>query len=196
MPGGEAVQSLCLSVDEGGALEYLSHAVIPFRDAALRQRVRIEVASGGSLIYADVLSLGRVQSGERLMFRSVSMELTVRRAVGPELYIESYRLEPVDGLLDAPGILGPRGTGAVGTLIAVTDADTPGELCSAVRRVADDSTCHLAASPLPAGGGIVVKVLTGSASDAESLLRHAARALQIPPAVTVERDSVPARPKN
>jgi urease accessory protein len=193
MSPGEAEQSISLSVDRGGVLEYVTHAVIPFRLASLQQHVTIETAPGGSLIYGDVLSVGRVQSGERLAFRSIAMEITVRRSSGPELYVESYRLNPGDKALDAPGILGGNKTAAVGTLIVVTDGATPEELCEAVRMVADDSMGYLAAAPLPVGGGIVVKILARSASAAESLLLLAASALPHLPVHAGERAYVPAR---
>jgi urease accessory protein len=170
MPDGRAEQRLTLRVEEGGLLEYLSHAVIPFRAARLDQRAVISVASGGSVIYADVLSLRRVQSGERLVFRSIASRLTVRRPSGQELYLESYLLEPEQGSLDAPGVLGVDNAAAVGTLIIVTDQNTPEVLIDAVRSSVERALTRVGAAPLPGGGGIVVKTIAESASAAEAML--------------------------
>ena len=170
MPDGWAEQGLTLQVAEGGFLEYISHAVIPFRAARLDQRVVISVASGGTAIYAEVLSLGRVRSGERLAFQSIASRLTAQRPTGQELYLESYLLEPEQGSLDAPGVLGADNAAAVGTLIIVTDQHTPEVLLDSVGSNVESGHTRVGAAPLPGGGGIVVKTIAESASAAEAML--------------------------
>jgi urease accessory protein len=172
MPSGHAEQRLGLTVDKGGVLEYVAHAAIPFRWASLEQHVDMIVPAGGTALFADVLSLGRVESGERLAFRSVAMHLSVRRPAGNELYIESYRLQPTSGYIDAPGILGEDDAAAIGTLILVTDRLLPEQLCDAVQRGAHNGV-QTGVAALPGGGGIVVKTIASSAARAEAVLRDA-----------------------
>jgi urease accessory protein len=171
---GEAELRLRLTVENGGFLEYLSHALIPFHSASLHQSVEISVASGGTAIYGDVLGLGRVESGERLAFRSVAMNLTVRRPAGDELYIESYRLQPPQDGLDAPGVLGTSSAAAVSTLVMITDDVTPSHLCEAWQACIRDQA-PVAPAPLPGGGGAVLKAITTSAAEAEIILHQAAQ---------------------
>jgi urease accessory protein len=171
MPSGNAEQRLTLTVQAGGWLEYLPHALIPFPSACLEQRMDLTVASGGTAVYGDVLSLGRVESGERLAFRSLAMALTVRRPDGTGLYIECYRLDPTEGVLDAPGILGGTTSAAVGTLIFVSDGATPEALCDALRQYTGEQLASVA--PLPGGGGVILKAIASSASRAESVIQGA-----------------------
>jgi urease accessory protein len=177
MHGGCAEQRLRLSTEHGGWLEYVSHAVIPFRSASLQQNVEITVAATATAIYADILSLGRVESSERLAFRSIALDLRVQRPNGPELYIESYRLSPSNGSLDAPGILGSGKAAAVGTLLVVTDELRPETLCEVLRDQAGNKAMSAALAPLPGGGGVVGKVIAASAFEAESMLLNAIRCL-------------------
>ena len=53
MASGHAQQVISLRVAEGGVLEFLPGAVIPFRHSGLVQRVEIEVVVGGTAVYGD-----------------------------------------------------------------------------------------------------------------------------------------------
>jgi urease accessory protein len=175
MPDGYAEQRLRMSVEPGGWLEYLAHPMIPFRSACLSQYVEIDIAEGGTVAYGDILSLGRVEAGERLAFQSLTMDLRVRRPTGQDLYVESYQLKSGDRALDLPGVLGQESTAALGTLIIVTDRVTPDELCDAL--LVGTSAAHgpssIGLGPLPGGGGVVLKAIAASASEAESSLQRA-----------------------
>jgi urease accessory protein len=173
MSGGHAEQTFKLAVGDAGVLEYLPRSLIPFRTSCLDQYVELVVAHGGTAVYGDVLSLGRIQSGERLEFRSLTLSLTVRRPSGPELYIESYRLNPLEGSLDATGILA-GGVAAIGTLIAVTDLVTPEGLLQSIDVSSERRESGASAAVLPGGGGIVLKLLAGAASEAEEMIRSVA----------------------
>jgi urease accessory protein len=176
MPRGQAEQTLTLMVQEAGLLEYLPRSLIPFRSSSLQQRVTIRVSDGGTIIYGDVLSLGRVHSGERLAFRSLSLNLSAGRPSGTELYIEAYRLDSQDGSLDMTGIIGGDAMAAVGTLIVVTNQAEPDDLAVSLRDHVAHHTAHIGVAALPGGGGVVLKALGPSAAELEALLDDAASA--------------------
>ncbi|MFN0071593.1 MAG: urease accessory protein UreD [Chloroflexota bacterium] len=170
MPHGQAEQVIQLSVAAGGALEYLPRAVIPYRSSCLEQRVVLEVAEGATAVYAEVLGAGRVRHGESLAYRSISSSLTVQRPSGQLLLIESYRLCPAELSLAQTGILGLDPGVALVTLVAIGDALRPEECAARLQDRLGAAATRTAAAPLPGGGGMIVKVLAGSAAEGEALL--------------------------
>ena len=63
-----AVQETVIQLGEGASLEYLPDHVIPHRDSALHQSLRVEMGRGSRAIFWDALAAGRVAHGERWNF--------------------------------------------------------------------------------------------------------------------------------
>jgi urease accessory protein len=80
-------------VDDGAHLHCHWHPLIPFADACVDQRIRVNIAGGGSLYWSDALMSGRHARGERWQFASLAHELAVSRD-GVLEYLERYRLQP------------------------------------------------------------------------------------------------------
>lgn len=85
MAGGEAVSEQRLAVDAGGWLEVWPEPVVPHRRSVFRQSTRLDVAQGGALFYADLLSVGRAAHGEAWAWDRLQLELDLR--VGGELVL-------------------------------------------------------------------------------------------------------------
>jgi len=80
MLAGGATQHIGLLVEGGAALEWLPDPVIPFRGARFTNSTHLVVAPGGTLIYGDILTPGRVASGESLANYSLHNSLLWRRS--------------------------------------------------------------------------------------------------------------------
>jgi len=88
-----AFQSNRIVVDEGGELEVLLEAVIPFAQSRLSQKTAIEVAEGGRLNYWEGLMAGRIGRGESWAFEELSSEtrLTQKDRL---LFLDRFCLRP------------------------------------------------------------------------------------------------------
>jgi urease accessory protein len=158
MPEGRASQATRLTVDDDAYLEYLPDPVIPFRDARFDQRTTIELAPGGTLIFADVLAPGRVAMGESLAYAQLDTRLTVQSTTGRILYHEATSLSPRRACLQRRGILGRDSLTTLGTFLAFTDKVSADELVEKLSSVlATSGDCQWGISVAPGGGGIVVK---------------------------------------
>lgn len=94
MPQGMARQDMNLVVAKGGYLEYLPDPLIPYRDSDFEQSTTLTVASGGNLIYWDILTPGRVAMGESFRYRRLVSRLEVRDWSGRPAYREAFGLDP------------------------------------------------------------------------------------------------------
>ncbi len=177
MPTGAATQTIRLVVAAGAALEWLPDPLIPFRGARFTQATTLLVAPGGTLIYGDILSPGRVASGESFAYRRLTSRLTVSRPVGPPLYGEAFSLLPGTRSPLGRALLGPA-SAVLGTLLIVTEAIPPPLLRDQLRAAlsapttpAPGDAARAAVEVLPGGGGVCLKVLGAAVAPVAAVLR-------------------------
>ncbi len=170
-----AHQRIDLLVEPGAALEWLPDATIPFRGARFSQTTTLTVAPGGTLIYSDLLTPGRVAMGESLAYTRLQSRLQVQTPDRRPLYREAFSLLPGHHSPLGRALLGPQAA-TVGTLLVVTDALSPEMLRDALRPAlagADDGEVRGGVAILPGGGGVCVKALGVNTQRVEWLLRAA-----------------------
>jgi urease accessory protein len=63
-----------ISVQEGGFVEYIPELIIPQRGARYRQESTLRVAAGGTLVFFEWLSPGRVASGETFAYTELQWD--------------------------------------------------------------------------------------------------------------------------
>ena len=170
-----ATQRIHLLVEPGAALEWLPDPMIPFRNARFSQTTTLTVAPGGTLIYSDMLTPGRVAMGESLAYTRLQSRLQVQTPDQRPLYREAFSLLPGHNSPLGRALLGPQAA-SLGTLLVVTDALAPETLRDAVQvGVANGSRGEVrwGVATLPAGGGICVKALGAGTQQVGRLLRAA-----------------------
>jgi urease accessory protein len=89
-----------IDVGEGARLVCHWEPLIPFSGSRLDQRTRIQLAPSARLVWSEAFMSGRQGGGERWACASLSHDLRVERAGGPE-YLERYRIEPSAGRVGA-----------------------------------------------------------------------------------------------
>ena len=169
-----ATQRIHLLVEPGAALEWLPDPTIPFRGARFSQATTLTVAPGGTLIYSDVLTPGRVAMGESLAYTRLQNHLHVQTPDGRPLYREAFSLLPGHRSPLGRALLGPQAA-TLGTLLVVTDALNPETLRDALRaEIADHGGGEVrwGVALLPAGG-VCIKSLGENTQQVEGLLRAA-----------------------
>jgi urease accessory protein len=93
MPDGHAELTQSFSIASGAALDVWPEYLIPQARARYRQRTRIEVASGGALIWTETIAPGRTARGEAFAFSELRIATDIFRA-GTHLVRERYHLCP------------------------------------------------------------------------------------------------------
>ncbi len=176
MLAGGATQRIGLLVEGGAALERLPDPVIPFRGARFTNSTQLVVAPGGTLIYGDILTPGRVASGESLAYTRLTTRLTVTRPSGELLYREAMSSVPARHAPLGRGLLGARAATS-GTLLIVSDI-SPKVLQDAVQEafgtaMGEETSTLVRVSILPGGGGVCVKALAAEVAPVAAALRVA-----------------------
>jgi len=168
---GSARQRVELDVAAGAFLEYVPDPLIPHAGARVEQDVVVRVETGGSAIVAEIVTPGRVASGEAFGYRSLS--LTTRILVdGVETAVDSLELEPGAADPRRPGVLGDYAY--LVSLFAIAPADAAGPLAESMAdELARVDDCLSGTAVLPSGAGVLARVLAPSAIPARRALQAA-----------------------
>jgi urease accessory protein len=94
------------AVGEGGLLEYLPDATIPFAGANYMQRTSIELAKNAGVFWWEILAPGREASGELFEYDRFEMRSCVR-ALGRKIAEENICLQPARRDMASLARLGP-----------------------------------------------------------------------------------------
>ncbi|MEY8873133.1 urease accessory protein UreD [Haemophilus sp. SZY H57] len=73
-----AQQNTFIQLEEKSRLFYLPHPLVLHKDSAFKQKTFINMQSGSTLIYGEIVAIGRVANDERFEFRQFSSHLKVQ----------------------------------------------------------------------------------------------------------------------
>jgi urease accessory protein len=102
--GARATQTVNITVDSGGQLEYYPGLTIPFPDSSFDQRLAVAAVRDARVGLLEQWSTGRSCRGEHLRFRRLSSRTTVV-VDGVPAYADAIELEPAAADVGASGIL-------------------------------------------------------------------------------------------
>ena len=164
--GGVATSDVVLRVRAGGYLEYLPAPTLMCRDAALREKTRIDIDSEAHAAVGEVWAFGRVAYGELHAYRELNVRTELRRG-GTLVLADALVLEPAE---EAPEATVGR-YAAYGTLTLAGPRIDAAFLASMRRQLDHGSRQILAgASMLSRDGGVGVRVLGTSANSVHTTL--------------------------
>lgn len=163
--GDPSTMAVRLRAAERALVVYLPGALIPHAGADHTTALQLDVATGGAVIAAAILTPGRTGAGERAAFRRLRQRLTI--TVGGTLVFADESTISGDGrdTFDSVAVFG--GSGALVTVVACGDhpASAPGWWSP----VAALPALVGGATPLPAVGALF-RALTPTLGDAQHLL--------------------------
>ncbi|MEP7351849.1 MAG: urease accessory protein UreD [Acidobacteriota bacterium] len=89
----DSEQDLSITVAEGGLLEYLPDALIPFRGSRHSQRTVVNLADGATFFWWETVAPGRQAMGESFAFDRLQIQTEVRSHLRP-VVLENFVLQP------------------------------------------------------------------------------------------------------
>jgi urease accessory protein len=104
--GRQARSRIEVDIGEGGFLEYLPDALIPYGGSRYRQTTHIRLARGSSLIWWEMVSPGREAAGEVFRYAELASHMEIV-SDGRPILEEIWSLAPALGALDSAARLGP-----------------------------------------------------------------------------------------
>ncbi|HWE60564.1 MAG TPA: urease accessory protein UreD [Chloroflexota bacterium] len=165
--GGRCRQQLVLRLEPGSRLVYLPEPLIPCAGAAYEQTTTIALAGDATLVAGEVVTPGRLGSGEQFAYRRLDLCLAAR-CDDQLVLLERIVLEPAAGhLRTALGsfthlasmvVLGPPATAA----------------CASRMRACLEAQRIFGGVSVPTAGVLVVRLLGYGAYELHDLLRQLA----------------------
>lgn len=170
-PGGVASARYAFAVEDTAVLEHVPRPLTPHRDAVLVQDTVVDLHGDAVYLGWEALAAGRVGHGERFAFGSATLRTRVCHD-GVPLVRESLALVPDRADPRAVGVLADADYVASMLVLAPRrDAALEGLAAHLTAVLTGRPGAGGAASPLPDGVGVTVRVLATRAPALHSALR-------------------------
>jgi urease accessory protein len=163
MQDGHAELSQTFRVASGAFLDVWPEYLIPQAGACYRQRTRIEVAAGGSLLWTESVAPGRTAHGEVFAFKELRLSTDILH--GPaRLVRERYRIVPANASVASLCRVFPGAYYA--SVVCIADTLREDDKCWEAIRGLHDSASALVGTSRLGSGAFTVKIV---AADSPSL---------------------------
>jgi urease accessory protein len=174
MDGGYASQYINIHSQERSYLEFVPHQIIPFKSSRFYQEVNLEVEENAVLIYSEIISAGRIASGEKFDFDLCFLRTSAHRN-GQMLFTDVINLSHKDKI-NLESIFGGKN---VFSTIYIIGSSIPVEIIMDKINFAVQNTSFLAScSTLPRNSGIIVRILADSVSEIVALTEYVTNILR------------------
>ncbi len=175
MENNYATQMVGITVGEGSYFEYIPDQIIPFHNSRFYQEVELRVHDDATMVYSEMIVPGRVASGEAFEYDICYIKTVTRNHQGKPRFMDIIKLEPKKQGLTVEGILGKFEV--VGTVYIITKEryvkDIKHEIIEKIKEFKDKMSGGV--STLPAGQGVVVRILGKTAGDVKTLIFEVVR---------------------
>ncbi|MDE1725980.1 MAG: urease accessory protein UreD [Thaumarchaeota archaeon] len=161
MEGGYASQYINIRVKEGSYMEFVPHQIIPFKSSRFYQEVNLEVDENAVLVYSEIISAGRIASGEKYDFDLCFLRTSAHRK-DQVLFTDVMSLNHKD----KPNLESVFGGKSIFSTVYIIGSSIATEKIVDEINLATKNTSLLAScSSLPYDCGIIVRMLADSASE-------------------------------
>jgi urease accessory protein len=174
MESGYATQCINIHSHEGSYLEFVPHQIIPFKASRFYQEVNLKVEENAVLIYSEIISAGRIASGEKF-----DLDLCFLRT-------SAYRNDQLV-FTDVMSISGKDKTGLesvfggkdiFSTLYIIGSSVQIERIMEEISLFREKASLFAGCSSLPHDSGIIVRMLANSVSDVVALTESIAAILR------------------
>jgi urease accessory protein len=165
--GAHATSDTQLTVDRGGALEWLPQETIVFDGARARQTLTINLQNGAKFFGWEIVCLGRTASRERFARGHFWQTIRVLHE-GALVWSEHLSLAGGDALLESPVGWGGYPVCATAWIARGTEAASDADFLAMIRLQLENEPFAAASNPAP--GLFVVKAVAATAESVRELL--------------------------
>ena len=175
MEGGYASQYINIHNQEGSYLEFIPHQIIPFKSSRFYQEVNLEVEENAVLIYSEIISAGRIASGEKFDFDLCFLRTSAHRN-GQMLFTDVMSLSYKDKA-NLESIFG--GKAIFSTVYIIGNSIQIERIVDEINLTTKNVSLLASCSSLPYNSGIIVRILADSVSEIVSLTESMAEILRV-----------------
>ncbi|VVC05738.1 Urease accessory protein UreD [uncultured archaeon] len=174
MEDGYASQYINIHNQEGSYLEFFPHQIIPFKSSRFYQEVNLEVADNAILIYSEIISAGRIASGEKFDFDLCFLRTSAHRN-GMLQFTDVMSLNQKDKL-NLESVFG--GKTIFSTVYIIGNSIQIESIVDEINSATKNDSLLASCSSLPYDSGVIVRILADSVSEILSLTESMANILR------------------
>jgi urease accessory protein len=173
MEGNYATQVINIDVGEDCYFEYIPDQVIPYRDSRFYQEANLLVHDNATLLYSEMITPGRVASGEHFDYDICYMKVIAKDHNGGLKFTDVAMLEPKKRDMKMFGVLSNHDV--VGNMYIITKnklQEINTSVNTALRAI---PKINAGASILPSNSGVGIRMLGNTASDVRYVIYEVVR---------------------
>jgi urease accessory protein len=170
-----ATQIINIDVGEDCYFEYIPDQVIPYRDSRFYQEANLRVHDNATLLYSEIITPGRVASGEHFDYDICYMKAIAKDHTGGSLkFTDVAILEPKRRDMKVFGVLSNHEV--VGNMYIITKNKKLQEINTNVNAALKAiSKVYGGATILPGNSGVGIRMLGNTASDLRYVIYEVVR---------------------
>jgi urease accessory protein len=173
MEGNYATQVVNIDVGEDCYFEYIPDQVIPYRDSRFYQEANLRVHDNATLLYSEIITPGRVASGEHFDYDICYMKAIAKDPSGSPKFTDVAMLEPKKRDMKLFGVLSNHDV--VGNMYIITKNKLQEIKNSVNTSLKDIPNVYAGATILPSNSGIGIRMLGNTASDVRYVIYEVVR---------------------
>jgi urease accessory protein len=158
-----ATQIINIDVGEGCYFEYIPDQVIPYRDSRFYQEANLRIHDNATLLYSEIITPGRVASGEHFDYDICYMKAIAKDHRGSLKFIDVAMLEPKKRDMKMFGVLSNHDVVANMYIITKNKLQEINTSTNAALKAAPK--VYAGATILPGNSGVGIRLLGNTASD-------------------------------
>ena len=173
MEGNYATQIVNIDVGEDCYFEYIPDQVIPYRDSRFYQEANLRVHDNATLLYSEIITPGRVASGEHFDYAICYMKAIAKDHSGGLKFTDVAMLEPKKRDMKMFGVLSNHDV--VGNMYIITKNKLQEINISVNAALKAIPKIYAGATILPSNSGVGIRMLGNSASDVRYVIYEVVR---------------------
>ena len=168
-----ATQVVNIDVGEDCYFEYIPDQVIPYRDSRFYQEANLRIHDNATLLYSEIITPGRVASGEHFDYDICYMKVIAKDHGGGLKFTDVAMLEPKKRDMKLFGVLSNHDV--VGNMYIITKNKLQEINNSVNGALKDIPNVNAGATILPSNSGIGIRMLGNTASDVRYVIYEVVR---------------------
>ena len=168
-----ATQIINIDVGEDCYFEYIPDQVIPYRDSRFYQEANLRVHDNATLLYSEIITPGRVASGEHFDYDICYMKAIAKDHSGGLKFTDVAMLEPKKRDMKMLGVLSNHDV--VGNMYIITKNKLQEINISVNAALKAIPKIYAGATILPSNSGVGIRMLGNTASDVRYVIYEVVR---------------------
>ena len=165
---GYSSQYINLFAQNGSYLEFIPHQIIPYKSSKFYQEVNLKIETTSTVVYSEIISAGRLASGEKFDFDICFLRLTAYDRNGKMLFSDVMNMQPTKNGKELEYLFGDKTI--CSTVYIVTKSVENEKIDHEIRSAIKNKSMLASCSALPNDSGIVVRILSDSIDEINDLI--------------------------